>query len=92
MFAGVRMTFGPPREVLEIPEEAILSDQGKRYVLLLSKGNVAQRREVTLGQADNGMRIIEKGLGADDWVVISGLGKVRPGDQVEPRKKATSKK
>jgi RND family efflux transporter MFP subunit len=92
MFAGVRMTFGPPSAVLEIPEEAVLTDQGKKYVLVLSKGNVAQRREVTLGQTDNGLRIIEKGLGAEDWVVIAGLGKIQPGDQVEPRKKVTGKK
>jgi multidrug efflux system membrane fusion protein len=88
MFAGVRMTFGPPRAVLEIPEEAILSDQGKKYVLVLGKGNIAQRREVTLGQADNGMRIIEKGLGAEEWVVTTGLANIHPGDAVLPRKKA----
>jgi hypothetical protein len=35
------------------------------------------------------MRIIEKGLGAEDWVVIAGLKNIHPGDSVEPRKKAT---
>jgi multidrug efflux system membrane fusion protein len=89
IFARVRMTFCPPRAVLEVPEEAILSDQGQHYVLVVSEGNIAQRRAVTRGWADNGMRVIEKGLGADDWVVIAGLRGIRPGDPVEPRNKVT---
>jgi RND family efflux transporter MFP subunit len=92
MFARVRITFGKPRTVLEVPEEAILSDQGKKYVLVVGEGNFVQRREVTPGQADNGMRIIEKGLRADDWVVITDLADIHPGDSVEPRKKAMPKR
>jgi len=88
MFTRVRMTLGPPRAVLEIPEEAILSDQGRKYVLVVNDRNVAERRAVTLGPIDRDMRIIEKGLRTEDWVVIAGLGGIHPGDPVEPRKKA----
>jgi hypothetical protein len=42
-------------------------------VLVVNDRNVAERRAVTLGPIENGMRIIEKGLGAEDWVVIAGL-------------------
>jgi RND family efflux transporter MFP subunit len=89
MSTRVRMTLGPPRAVLELPDEAILSDQGTNYVLVVNNRNVAERRAVTLGPTEKGMRIIEKGLGAEDWVVIAGQGGIRPGDLVEPRKKAT---
>jgi multidrug efflux pump subunit AcrA (membrane-fusion protein) len=89
MFVRVRMPFGPPRAVLEVPEEAILSDQGMQYVLVVNGRNVAERRAVTLGPIDKDLRIIEKGLGAEDWVVIAGLKNLHPGDSVEPRKKAT---
>jgi RND family efflux transporter MFP subunit len=92
MFARVRMNFGPPRAVLEVPEEAILSDQGKRYVLVVNDRNVAERRPVSLGPTENGMRIVEKGLGAEDWVVIAGLAQVQPGDPVQPRKQAMPKR
>jgi RND family efflux transporter MFP subunit len=92
MFVRVHMTFGPPRAVLEVPEEAILSDQGKKYVLVVNHGKVAERRAVTLGPADNGMRIVEKGLREEDWVVITGLADIHPSDPVEPRKKATPKR
>jgi multidrug efflux system membrane fusion protein len=89
MFVRVRLTVGPPRAVLEVPEEAILTDQGKKYVLVVGEGGIAQRRAVTLGWADGGMRVVEKGLGAEDWVVIAGLVGVQPGEKVEPRKNAT---
>jgi RND family efflux transporter MFP subunit len=89
MFVRVRMTFGPPRAVLEVPETAILPDQDKKYVLVVGEGNVVQRRAVTLGWADDGMRVVEKGLGEDDWVVVAGLNALHPGDSVEPREKAT---
>jgi RND family efflux transporter MFP subunit len=92
MFARVRMTFGPPRAVLAVPEEAILSDQGKKYVLVVNDHSVAERRAVTLGPADNGMRIVEKGLRGEDWVVIAGPADLHPGDPVEPRKKALPKR
>jgi RND family efflux transporter MFP subunit len=88
MFARVRMTFGPPRAALVVPEAAVLSDQGRKYVLVVGDGNVAQRRPVTLGPTDDGMRVVEKGLRDEDWVVIAGAGGVHPGDPVEPRKKA----
>jgi RND family efflux transporter MFP subunit len=92
MFARVRMTVGPPRAVLEVPEAAILTDQDKKYVLVLGEGNIAQRRAVTLGWADNGMRVVEKGLRPEDRVVISGLGGVQPGDTVVPREEAMPKR
>jgi RND family efflux transporter MFP subunit len=88
MTARVRMAFGPPRAVLEIPEQAILHDKDMTYVLVVNDRNVAERRAVTLGQFDKDMRVIEKGLGAEDRVIIAGLVGVRPGDTVEPRRKA----
>jgi RND family efflux transporter MFP subunit len=92
MFAQVRMTFGPPRAVLEVPVGAIQTEQHKNYVLVVGEGNIAERRHVTLGWADNGMRVIEKGLDAEDWVVITGLASIRPGDRIEPRKETTPKR
>jgi RND family efflux transporter MFP subunit len=88
MFARVRLTFGPPRAVLEVPEAAVRSERDKKYVLVVGEGNLVQRRAVTLGWADNGLRVVEKGLGAEDWVVIAGPGDIHPGDRVELRKQA----
>jgi RND family efflux transporter MFP subunit len=92
MKAQVRMTFGPPRPVLEVPENSLLGDQDKTFVLVVGDGNIAQRRTVTVGWVDNGMRVIEKGLDAEDWVVTGGHGGIHPGDRVEPRKETEPKR
>ena len=32
-----------------------------------------------------GMRVVEEGIGADDWVVVNGLQRARPGATVDPK-------
>jgi RND family efflux transporter MFP subunit len=92
MFARVRMAVGPPRAVLEVPEEAILSDQGKRFVFIVSGRNIAERRPVDVGQEENGLRVVEKGLRDGEWVIITGLNHLHPGDEVQPRKMAVQER
>jgi RND family efflux transporter MFP subunit len=88
LFARVRVPFGKPRRVLEVPEEAVGSDQGKRHVWVVNDRNVVDRREVKVGPVEEKMRVIEEGLGADDWVVTGGTVGLRAGDRVEPRRPA----
>jgi RND family efflux transporter MFP subunit len=92
MFIRVRMTLGPPRAVLVVPEDAVLSDQGKKYVLVVNDRNLAERRAVTLGPTDNGMRIIEKGLRDEDWLIIADFAGIHPGEAVAPKKKTSPKR
>jgi RND family efflux transporter MFP subunit len=88
MFAKVRIAVGPPRAGLEVSGDALLSDQGQAYVFVVNDRNVVERRPVTAGQSDGKMRFVVKGLHETDWVIIAGQSDVRPGDTVEPRKKA----
>jgi RNA polymerase sigma factor (sigma-70 family) len=83
MFVRVRMTFGPPRPVLEVPEEAVGREQGQPYVWVVSDGNIVERREVRPGAMDGGMRIIEEGLRPEDRVISAGAQGLKPGDHVE---------
>jgi RNA polymerase sigma factor (sigma-70 family) len=88
MFVRVRMPFGPAQKVLEIPDKAILADQGKHYVLVVTGEDIVERRAVSLGAAEGTLRIIEKGVGANDWVVVGlvgGLENLKPGIQVKRR-------
>ena len=88
MFVRVRMPFGPAQKVLEIPDNAILADQGKHYVLVVTGEDIVERRAVSLGAAEGTMRIIEKGVGTDDWVVVGlvgGLENLKPGIHIKRR-------
>jgi RND family efflux transporter MFP subunit len=46
--------------------------------------HIVEYRPVKLGRADGGLRIIEQGLNAGEWVVINGLQRARPGTEVKP--------
>jgi RND family efflux transporter MFP subunit len=82
MFARVRMPFGKPRSYFVVPEGAVFSDQGKRYVWVVNDRKV-ERRDVKLGApASGGMRVVSEGLRPDDWVVTAGAKGLQPGDSV----------
>lgn len=71
--------------MLEVPEEAVCTHQGHKYLWVVGDRNMVERRAARIGQADDGMRVIEEGVRAEDLVVIAGANRLKPGDQVEPR-------
>jgi RNA polymerase sigma factor (sigma-70 family) len=85
MFVRVRIPFGPLQKVLEVPEEAVLADLGKHYLMVVTDKDIVERRAVSLGAVEGNMRIIEKGVSAADWIVVSGLNNLMPGTHVKRR-------
>ena len=84
-FVRVRVPYDQEKEALLVPDTALGSDQGGRYLLVVNGDNVVEHRKVQTGQVDNGLRVIESGLKADDRVVIAGLLRVIPGQKVDPQ-------
>ena len=75
---------------LLVPDVALGSDQGGRYLLVLNADNVVEQRKVVTGPLDNGLRVIESGLKADDRVVVGGLLRAIPGQKVDPQMQTAS--
>ena len=86
LFARVRVppSQGPEQEALLVPETALGSDQGGRYVLVVDKDNVVDKRSVSIGPAVDDLRVVEKGLSAEDRVIVTGLLRAIPGQKVSP--------
>lgn len=85
MFVRVQLPVGDPRTRLLIPERAIGTDQGQRYVLVVKEDNSTERKNVTLGvRHTGGMRVIQDGLAAGDRVIAEGLQRVRVPAPVNP--------
>lgn len=84
-FARLFLGRADDKPVLLVSERAIGTDQDKRYVLVVDKDKKAAYREVTLGSAVDGLRVIRDGLSAGDQVIVSGLMRVRPGAPVVPK-------
>ena len=84
LFARIRLDTAAPRQAVLIDDQAVGTDQGQTYVLVLGAGNKVEYRPVTLGRIVDGLRIVESGLRSGETIVIKGL--VRPGMQVTPRR------
>ncbi|WP_434628861.1 efflux RND transporter periplasmic adaptor subunit [Chromobacterium sp. CV08] len=84
LFARIRLGGGAPHAALLVPDEAVGTDQDKRYVLVVDAGNRVQYREVGLGAMQQGLREVSSGLKPGERIVIDGLQRVRPGEIVVP--------
>jgi RND family efflux transporter MFP subunit len=87
-FVRVRIPMGPPHDALFVPDVALGSDQGGRYVLVVNNDNIVEQRKVEIGPSIDGKRVIEKGLAAGDRVVVAGLLRAIPGQKVDPQSEA----
>ena len=84
-FVRVRVPFDQEKTALLVPDTALGSDQGGRYLLVVNGDNVVEQRKVQIGPVDNGLRVIEGGLKPEDRVVIAGLLRVIPGQKIDPQ-------
>lgn len=82
-FAKVRIPGSGEYDGLLIRDSAVGDDQGSSFVWVLDAEDKAVYRPVTLGPLVEGMRVIRKGLKADDRVVVLGLMSVRNGAKVK---------
>jgi RND family efflux transporter MFP subunit len=86
-FVRVRVPFDEKADALLVPDAALGSDQGGRYVLVVNAENVVEQRKVQIGPLEGDLRVIESGLKPDDKVVIAGLLRAIPGQKVDPQLK-----
>ncbi|MGE7469855.1 efflux RND transporter periplasmic adaptor subunit [Bosea sp. NPDC003192] len=83
-FVRLRMGQARSEPALVINERAVGTDQNKKFVFVVGKDHKAQWREVTLGTAAEGLRIVTSGLEAGEQIVVNGLQRIRPGASVAP--------
>jgi gold/copper resistance efflux system membrane fusion protein len=83
LFARVHLVTAEPAVTVLIDDQAIGTDQGRRYVLTLGPENKAEYRPVELGPMIDGLRVVSSGLERGEKIIIKGL--VRPGMEVDPQ-------
>ena len=85
LFARVRLPLGEPYRALTIPEQALGTDQGQKFVYVVTPENKVEYRSVEIGRLDGQRRVIHKGIAEGDRVVVSGLQRIRAGVVVDPK-------
>src|SRR5918996_2838616 len=88
LFARTRLPGSSRYEALLIPDEAIGSDQTQRFVLVVNDHNTVEYRQVEPGPRIAGLRVIRQGLKPQEWVIVNGVQRVRPGAKVDPQQQA----
>lgn len=82
LYARIRLGGGAPHQTILIDEKAIGTDQDKRFVVVVGEHDKTAYREVQLGVGEKGLRVVEAGLKVGERIVVNGLQRIRPGDQV----------
>lgn len=83
-FVRMRLPAGPAYQGLLVSEEAIGTDQGRKFVLTVGKDNMTEYKPVELGPLVGDKRVLRSGVTKEDNVIVNGLAKVRPGMPVSP--------
>ena len=68
-----------------IKDEAVGTDLGKKFVLVLDEDNSVQYRAIELGPKLEGLRIVRSGLAKGEKIVVNGLQRAMPGATVDPQ-------
>jgi len=84
-FVRVRIPVGERKGALVVPETALSTDLGGRYLLVVGADNVVSKRYVEPGPLEEDtLRVVLKGIEPSERFVTRGILKARPGLPVTP--------
>lgn len=85
-FARMRVRGSAPYPAILLPDRAIGTDQAQRFVWVVNQQNQVEYRKVVLGAHIGQSRVIREGLKPEEWAVIEGIQKLKPGIKVNPER------
>lgn len=85
MFGRARLLGSGSYRAMLVPDEAIITTQAMKEVLVLARDDTVTKRRVELGPQVLGLRAVKGGLAETDLVIIDHITQLRPGMKVAPR-------
>jgi RND family efflux transporter MFP subunit len=85
LFARVRLASGGRKAATLVQDQAIGTDQDRKFVLVLKPDSTVEYRAITLGRVVDGLRVVESGVKPGENIVVNGLLRVRPGMKVSAK-------
>lgn len=83
LFARVKLVGSRSYQATVVSDRAITTDQTRKAVLVVGKGNMVEQRVVKTGLLIDGMRVVE-GVKPGELVVVDGQQRAFPGAPVKP--------
>jgi len=85
MFGNMRLADGRTATALLVPDAAVRTDQARKIVLVVGKGDTVAAKPVETGPLVGNLRAIRSGLAKSDRVIVQGVQFAMPGAKVKPR-------
>lgn len=85
-FARMRVRASAPYRAILLPDRAIGTDLAQRFIWVVNQENQVEYRKVVLGAHIGESRVIVEGLMSEEWAVIEGIQKLKPGIKVNPER------
>jgi RND family efflux transporter MFP subunit len=85
LFVRVRVRVSDPHKAVLVPERALTTDQGQKFIYVLNDKDEAVYRTIEIGAQHGQLREIKKGVEPGERVIVKGLQRVRAGIKVEPK-------
>ena len=82
-FVNVALTLTTEPNVIVVPSHAIQTGQEGQYVFVVKQDMTVESRPVVVGRTVNRETVVQKGLHADEKIVIDGQLRLYPGARVE---------
>ncbi|WP_419789343.1 efflux RND transporter periplasmic adaptor subunit [Pseudomonas petrae] len=85
LFARVQLSAQHKTDAILIDDKAVLTDQDRKYVYVVGADSTAERKDIVLGQTQDGLRIVQSGLKPGDKLVVGGIQRIYyPGMPLKP--------
>lgn len=85
LFVRVRLPIGEQYQALLVPEQAVGTDQGQKFVYVIDADDQVTYQRVTTGKLREGLRVITDGISSGDRIVMTGVQRVQAGMKVVPK-------
>ena len=83
-FARVKIKVKDVKGALIVPQKCLMELQGQYSVLVVNEQNKVETIQVEVGEKIPGFVIVKSGLKNGDRIVLEGLQKARPGNEIIP--------
>ncbi|WP_174290839.1 efflux RND transporter periplasmic adaptor subunit [Sphingomonas bacterium] len=85
MFVRATFSQGINHDAFLLPQQGVSRDQkGNATVMVVGPGNKAVQKPVTTTRTDGAYWVVTSGVARGDKLIVQGLGKLKPGQQVQP--------
>lgn len=83
-FTRVKLLMDVRQDALFVPTKALEIEKGGAYVYVVRPDSVVERRYVETGPEFDNSTVVERGLSADEFIIVEGYNKVKGGMHVTP--------